>query len=154
MRLSSNIIVLHLAISVSMKYAHEVVLFWSEFNYFDIICLISNVIISSNWNMINTWQNLDMGFSCIVLKQAGSMPSLWNFAFAYFALIMSLKMNATSFSHVICIMTCVLHCMISFDRIFLILKCWTLIAKLYFWCHAMWLKRLSWICILCHGIET
>ena len=74
-----------------------------------------------------SWQNLDVGFSRLVLKRVGSMPSLWNFAFVYFVLIMSSKMNTTSFSHVTCIMT---------------LTHWTLMIKWYIWCHAMRLKKL------------
>ena len=88
------------------------------------------------------WQNLDVGFSRLVLKRAGSMPSLWNFASVYFAMIMSSKMNTTSFSHVTCIMTCDLLCLITSDRMFPILTRWTLMIKWYIWCHAMRLKKL------------
>ena len=44
------------------------------------------------------WQNLDVGFSRLVLKRAGVMPSLWNFASVYFVMTMSSKMNTTFFS--------------------------------------------------------
>ena len=88
------------------------------------------------------WQYLDVGFSRILLKRAGSMPSLWNFASVYFVMIMSLKMNTTFFFHVTCIMTCHLYCLITSDRMFPILTHWTLMIKWYIWCHAMRLKKL------------
>ena len=98
---------------------------------------------SIHWGQVTQrWQNLDVGFSRLVLKWVGSMPSLWNFAFVYFVLIMSSKMNTTSFSHVTCIMTCDLHCLITSDRMFPILTHWTLMIKWYIWCHAMRLKKL------------
>ena len=84
-------------------------------------------------------------FRCGILplsvETVGSMPSVWNFAFVYIVMIISSKMNTTSFSHVTCIMTCDLHCLITSDRMFPILTHWTLMIKWYIWCHAMRLKK-------------
>ena len=91
------------------------------------------------------WQNLDVGFSRLVLKWVGSMPSLSNFASVYFVMIMSSKMNTTSFSHVACIMTCDLLYLIAPDRMFPILPRWTLMIKWYIWCHAMRLKNAEFV---------